>query len=315
MEKEKISVIIPTYNRGNIIEKSIRSVLNQTYKFIELLIVDDGSTDNTEEVVKKIDDDRIKYIKLDSNCGASHARNIGIKNASGKYISFQDSDDIYHIDKLEKQYNNLKKNNSDFDFCKIIIHDGDFISEIPSNHQIESIRKKLFVDELCNGNYISTQAILIKKEIAEKILFDERLPRFQDYDFVMRVIANVKVSYIDEVLIDLYRQENSISNNLDKLQSAITIILNKKYKLIKNQKELLTKNLIVFLVNNFVEKRNKEYETLNNKYINLETNYQNLFKENDKNKKNYNQIREQYNCIINSKRWKFVEKICKIIKK
>jgi len=103
--RDKISVIIPTFNRGHLIIKSIKSVLNQTYPNIEILVVDDGSTDNTEKLIKNFDNNRIKYIKIKKNIGASHARNIGIMNASGKYISFQDSDDVYHIDKLEKQYN------------------------------------------------------------------------------------------------------------------------------------------------------------------------------------------------------------------
>ena len=116
---DKISVIIPTYNRGKSIIQSINSVLEQTYHNLEILIVDDCSTDDTEYLISKIDDPRVKYIKLKENKGASFARNIGIKIATGKYISFQDSDDIYKNNKIEKQYINLIKKNSDFDFCKI----------------------------------------------------------------------------------------------------------------------------------------------------------------------------------------------------
>ena len=102
--QEKISVIIPTYNRGNLIGDSIKSVLNQTYENLEVIVVDDGSTDNTKEEIDKIEDERVKYIKLMKNSGGSNARNIGIQNANGKYISFQDSDDIYYPKKLEIQY-------------------------------------------------------------------------------------------------------------------------------------------------------------------------------------------------------------------
>ena len=101
---DKISVIIPTYNRGKSIIQSINSVLEQTYHNLEILIVDDCSTDDTEYLISKIDDPRVKYIKLKENKGASFARNIGIKIATGKYISFQDSDDIYKNNKIEKQY-------------------------------------------------------------------------------------------------------------------------------------------------------------------------------------------------------------------
>lgn len=102
--KDKISVIIPTYNRGKSIIQSINSVLEQTYHNLEILIVDDCSTDDTEYLISKIDDPRVKFIKLKENKGASFARNIGIKIATGKYISFQDSDDIYKTNKIEKQY-------------------------------------------------------------------------------------------------------------------------------------------------------------------------------------------------------------------
>ena len=101
----KVSIILPTYNRAYIIEKGINSLLNQTYQDFEIIIVDDGSTDNTEEIIKKLQekDKRIKYIKLKTNKGAATARNIGIKAARGEYIAFQDSDDEWMHEKLEKQ--------------------------------------------------------------------------------------------------------------------------------------------------------------------------------------------------------------------
>ena len=83
---DKISVIIPTYNRGHLILNSIGSVLNQTYKNIEVLLIDDGSSDDTENIINNLEDKRIRYIKLNKNKGASNARNIGIKLASGKYL-------------------------------------------------------------------------------------------------------------------------------------------------------------------------------------------------------------------------------------
>jgi len=91
----KVSVIIPTYNRAHLIGRAIQSVLNQTYQDFELIVVDDGSTDNTNEVIKEFSqkDKRILYIKHDKNKGGSAARNTGIKAARGEYIAFQDSDD------------------------------------------------------------------------------------------------------------------------------------------------------------------------------------------------------------------------------
>ena len=119
---DKISVIIPTYNRGKYIIESLISVLKQTYHNLEIIVIDDFSTDNTEFLISQFKDDRIKYIKLKENKGANFARNLGIEMATGNYITFQDSDDIYHLDKIEKQFKNIIKKNSDFDFCEICFH-------------------------------------------------------------------------------------------------------------------------------------------------------------------------------------------------
>ena len=190
--QEKISVIIPTYNREKVILNSIKSCLNQTYNNIEIIIIDDCSTDNTKSIINKVRDHRIKYIKLNKNNGASYARNVGIHIAKGKYIAFQDSDDIFHHDKLEKQFNNLKKYNSDLDFCKIcVIGTGIEKYYIPNKETYKAILNETIFDELVsNGNFISTQSILIKKSYIKKYLFDPRLPRLQDYDLVLRIIPN-----------------------------------------------------------------------------------------------------------------------------
>ncbi|HSR19165.1 MAG TPA: glycosyltransferase family 2 protein, partial [Ignavibacteriaceae bacterium] len=96
-------MIIPVYNRENLIQRSIYSVLNQTYKNIEVLLVNDASTDNTEEMINEIKDDRLKYFKNEINLGPSKSRNIAIKLSAGELIAFQDSDDEWYKDKLEKQ--------------------------------------------------------------------------------------------------------------------------------------------------------------------------------------------------------------------
>jgi glycosyltransferase involved in cell wall biosynthesis len=111
--KPTVSVIIPTYNRAHLIGRAIQSVLKQTYQDFEVIVVDDGSIDNTEEVVKKIQENRVYYYKHDKNKGGSAARNTGISLAKGEYIAFQDSDDEWLPEKLEKQigvFNNQTKN-------------------------------------------------------------------------------------------------------------------------------------------------------------------------------------------------------------
>jgi len=107
MREELISVIIPTYNRRDKVTYAVKSVLDQTYSNIEVIIIDDASTDNTEAEIKKIKDDRIRYIYLEKNHGAAGARNVGIKEANGTYIAFQDSDDIWEKEKLQMQIDKM----------------------------------------------------------------------------------------------------------------------------------------------------------------------------------------------------------------
>lgn len=106
----EVSVILPTYNRSKTLDRAIRSVLSQTYKDFELIVVDDGSTDNTEALIKNIIllDKRVKYLKLQTNSDVCKARNTGILASSGKYIAFQDSDDEWLPEKLMKQVEIIK---------------------------------------------------------------------------------------------------------------------------------------------------------------------------------------------------------------
>ena len=106
-----ISVIIPTYNRAHLISRSAKSVLAQTYPDFELIIVDDGSGDNTEEIIEALADPRIRYLRHESNRGVSAARNTGIRAARGDYIAFQDSDDEWLPQKLEKQLGLFEQDN------------------------------------------------------------------------------------------------------------------------------------------------------------------------------------------------------------
>ena len=107
-KESMVSVIIPSYNREKTIKKAIDSVLNQTWNDLEVIVVDDGSTDNTSQVISEIKDDRLKYVHQE-NAGACVARNRGINLASGEIIAFHDSDDLWRVDKLEKKWKHYKK--------------------------------------------------------------------------------------------------------------------------------------------------------------------------------------------------------------
>ena len=217
-----ISVIIPTYNRAHLIKRSAQSVLNQTYKNLELIIVDDGSTDNTKEVIDSLNDERIVYIKQE-NQGAAAARNTGIDIAKGKYIAFQDSDDVWHSDKLEKQIYILKENNADIVFCKA------FILGTLRKKQIPYFFKEGFLDKKQTVLGISTQMVIGNKNVFVDNKFDKETRYLDDFELLSRLIKKGYSIYcMDEALVDYYRQPNSISCNHEKYIQTLEEMLQKK---------------------------------------------------------------------------------------
>ena len=110
MEEELVSIIMPSYNTGKFIKETINSVISQTYSNWELIIVDDCSTDNTDEILKNINDDRIIYLKNEKNSGAAVSRNKALREAKGRWMAFLDSDDLWVPQKLEKQIKFMKGN-------------------------------------------------------------------------------------------------------------------------------------------------------------------------------------------------------------
>ena len=123
MKNELVSIVMPTYNSEKFVLHSIQSVLQQTYDNWELIVVDDGSTDNTGNLVLSLQDSRIKLIQLDLNQGPSKARNVGIEAAKGRYIAFLDSDDLWMPTKLEKQVNFLMTNDLAFTYSSYFLID------------------------------------------------------------------------------------------------------------------------------------------------------------------------------------------------
>lgn len=181
-----VSVIIPTYNRADIIKASIDSVLAQTYDNFELIVVDDASTDGTEETVRSIGDDRIKFIKHNRNRGASAARNTGIKNARGQYIAFLDSDDLWLAEKLEMQTHTFKEASPETGivYCNVLT--------VKRNKMNGNIFDKILVH-----NFVGTASVVVvKKTCLEKAgLFDEDLPSCNDWDmWILRCTVNLSIS-------------------------------------------------------------------------------------------------------------------------
>ena len=220
-----VSVIIPTYNRGRLILNSVTSVLNQTYKNIELIVVDDCSTDNTEEILKSINDSRIKYVKLEKNSGACIARNKGIELSTGEFIAFNDSDDLWLPEKINSQLDFLYENNAEISFCKMECRtpENNFIHNFPN---IEFDRKISYKD-LLKYNSASTQTIFGKTDCFKEIIFDATMPRLQDWDEVLRLSQKYRIFYQNEILVNTFFQKDSISTHPEKAVLAMQKIFEK----------------------------------------------------------------------------------------
>ena len=215
MEK-MVSIIIPVYNRGNVIGRAIQSILRQTYVWYEIIVVDDGSTDNTEERVREISDDRIRYIRLEQNQGAAHARNEGIRRYLYKYIAFLDSDDEWMPDKLELEMNKMLRSPENVGLIYCRMRRGKEKESIcPSYDWPEDVALEgnLF-PLLLWRNIIGTPAILVKKVCLESIgEFNEALRCLEDWELVLRIARKWEIGFIDKVLVKIYKSPESVSAN------------------------------------------------------------------------------------------------------
>jgi len=217
MQKEKVSIILPTYNRAHTLRRSLESVLNQTYKNFEVILVDDGSTDNTKELVESYQDDRIKYYHAGLNKGAAAARNYGLERANCDYIAFQDSDDIWHADKLEKQMKVLTEAPKEVGFVyhKIMYDMGNNYCAILPSEEVEVEQKNGNIyAQMLYDNLVPCPAILMKRSCLEKAGgFDEELKALEDYDFALKMAKCMDAAFIDEVLLDAAYSVDGVSGN------------------------------------------------------------------------------------------------------
>ncbi len=223
-----VSVVIPAYNREKTILRALNSVLGQTYSNIEVIVVDDGSTDSTAQVVKNRADERVRLICLSRNQGANKARNRGISEAKGEYIAFQDSDDEWLTDKLEKQLAYMFKISAKAVYCPYILYDEGKTCIVPKNYMNQDICEKNVAEVLKKDNIVGTPTLMIKRELFFKIgMFDVDMKRLQDYEFVIRLVKNERLAYIQEPLVKAYRMEQSITSNRHLVLEAYTKILEK----------------------------------------------------------------------------------------
>lgn len=228
MSDPLISVIIPTYNRADLIEQSIVSINQQTFRNFEIIVVDDGSSDNGEEVVARLGVPHLTFIKHQQNRGANAARNTGIQAARGKYIAFQDSDDTWSPNKLEKQYSALEKYGTEICFCAFNRTNGSTTIRIPKpGYHIRPGAQNLH-SALLRGSFISCQTLLVKRELLVSVgLFDDTIPRLQDWELCLRLSQYYSFLYLDEALVKVEIRDDSISRQSNNYAAAATAILDK----------------------------------------------------------------------------------------
>ncbi len=227
---ELVSVVIPTHNRENTIKRAVDSVLCQTYANLEVIIVDDGSTDNTAKVIAEYDDNRIKLICQKEQGGANKARNIGIAHSRGEYIAFQDSDDEWLPNKLKVQIQLMEQESFAACYSAYNLCEGDLVRIIPGDYQNRDKYQRGLREILSEHNVVGTQTLVIRREVLQMLgneYFDDRLPRMQDYDFVVRLTEICEVGYINRPLVNVYRTKVSISRNSNALYTAVSLLLEK----------------------------------------------------------------------------------------
>ena len=216
------SVIMPTYNRAILIGKAINSVINQKYSNWELLIVDDGSVDDTKEVVTAFSDDRIRYI-YQENQERSAARNNGIVQAKGDFICFLDSDDYYLPEFLSEFKKAIRENSykNAFYFCNTYSETGNGVLE-----------KSVAADRTFENNYdfllintIGTPRVCLPNLIAKKHLFNLKIKNGEDFELWIRLISGLEINYVNlytQVFLD--HEGRSINDNVIQ-QSVIAMDL------------------------------------------------------------------------------------------
>ena len=240
-----ISVIIPTFNRRHTLNRAINSVLNQTLKPVKIIVVDDGSTDGTDEWLQ-LHHPSIKLISQ-SNCGVSSARNLGIQHAQTDWISLLDSDDEWLEDKLEKQVNLLLKNPNIL-FChtdEIWIRNGVRVNQGKKHQKYGGMIFENCLD-MCR---ISPSSTLFHKTLLDDVgVFDEDLKICEDYDLWLRITVKYPVLYLDEPLIIKYgghkNQLSKVSEGIERYRIQTLEKLKQNKKLVPKQKYLVERMLV-----------------------------------------------------------------------
>lgn len=263
-----ISIIIPCYNAEKTIKRCLESVISQTYKNIEIVIINDGSIDKTDSIIKKyINDNRIKYYNR-SNHGIGKTRNFGIKEATGEYITFLDSDDYLPNDAIDNLYKLAQKNKLDLVVSDYYVDNKNIKSEKIKSFPITNVKNNpnlIFDINLAPWNK------LYKKELIENIKFEENL-KYEDAPFVIESIIKAKrIGKLDKETYYYVVNPNSETTIRDERIFDIFKILDIIGRLVENKKELteVYKTLCIRIICNYnIQQRYQKKIKTANRFIN-----------------------------------------------
>lgn len=206
-----LSVIIPTYNRPELVGKAIKSVLDQTVTDLEVIVIDGSDNDDTAKKVSSLSDERIKYFKVE-NQSAAHSRNIGIKIAKGEFVAFNDDDDEWHPDKAEKQLHRLAVSKS----AKIVY--SSFTKKIRGsirNTPTKTIIEKSgnIYNELLLRNFVGLPTMILHRSCCQRVLFDEGLRCIEDWDWIIRLAKQYAFEFVAEPLVTVNDTPKSVNKS------------------------------------------------------------------------------------------------------
>jgi glycosyltransferase involved in cell wall biosynthesis len=227
-----VSVIMPTYNRAHLLGRSIPSVLNQTFRDLELIVVDDGSTDSTPDTVAQFQDERIRYLRHETNRGVSAARNTGVMAATGAYVAFNDSDDEWMAHKLEKQLGVFQSAGG-----QVGVVYSDMLNIVNGREEHYRGPHVTPEDELIHQKFLAFQVgchmvtATVKRQCFEEAgPFDEKLQALEDAEFFMRVSRQWRFYHMPEPLVRRFVTPGSLEKNSERIARAKEYILSKYYQ-------------------------------------------------------------------------------------
>ena len=211
-----VSIIIPTYNRRDLISETIQSVLAQTFKDFEILVIDNGSSDDTSQVIKKINDPRVHYYWQEPTGGPAHPRNRGLRMSKGKWVCFLDSDDLWVPDKLESQLLLCEKRpDLKWVYAKTAWFDHETGKEMDVYNNFEYYEGDI-CDKLIMNNFIASPTPLIKRSVFDEVgEFNEKNTFFarEDWELWLRIASKYPIGFVPKVLSKYRIHPGAISSN------------------------------------------------------------------------------------------------------